>query len=92
MTSFKQPPLASRSCDREPWAILTAEGWSCCAQHCWREHGNSPTVGMALREFWPQPEDTEVTLPHFFPGTMSVQADPLPSALPLLLWLAPSRL
>lgn len=31
-------------------------------------------VGMALREFWPQSEDAEVTLPHFFPGTMSVQA------------------
>lgn len=49
----------------------------------WREHGSSPTVGMALRELWPQSEDTEVTLPHFFPGTMSVQAVPLPSALPL---------
>lgn len=37
----------------------------------------------ALRGLWPQPEDTEVTLPHSIPGTTAGQADPLPSALPL---------
>lgn len=37
----------------------------------------------ALRGLWPQPEDTEATLPHSIPGTTAGQADPLPSAPPL---------
>lgn len=62
----------------------TGKGWSSQGSPA-PAAGN---VGPAPRGDGPQgvlatSGDTEVTLPHLSPGTVSVQADPVPSALPL---------
>lgn len=85
MTSFIQLSLDSRGCAMEPWAIpaLGRAGAARGPQHRLEGMWDQPHGGDGPQGVLATSGDTEVTLPRLFPGAVSVQADPVPSALPL---------